>query len=294
MGGKTFTKNKFTRKDIKIALVMFLCVVAINSFKLEYALFAILAAIFSIQKTVENSLESGLERFLGTALGAVIGYLFALIQPHNPFLVGIGAVIIAVICELFRWEKGILIAVVVFASIMLTTDTDLLRYSINWVIVTFIGIVIAVAVNKLIFPPNSLIQIQRDIKDIAVSMKNAVTELLCKGNDVDLDDLRGKIIKSINTLETYADEYKKKARESSDFAYVKNKIELMMRIMSNLDTVDRIGQECTLNPDNAAKIKALKLGSIEPKPYENKDENIIYNYNVGEILDALPQLIKIK
>lgn len=273
---------------------MFLCVVAINFFKLEYALFAILAAIFSIQKTVENSLESGLERFLGTALGAVIGYLFALIQPHNPFLVGIGAVIIAVICELFRWEKGILIAVVVFASIMLTTDTDLLHYSINWVIVTFIGIVIAVAVNELIFPPNSLIQIQRDIKDIVTSMKNAVTELLCKGNDVDLDDLRGKIIQSINALETYADEYKKKAHESSDFAYVKNKIELMMRVMSNLDTVDRIGKECILNPDNVAKIKALKLGSIEPQPYENKDENIIYNYNVGEILDALPQLIEIK
>lgn len=273
---------------------MVLCVVAINFFKLEYALFAILAAIFSIQKTIENSLKSGLERFLGTVLGAVIGYLFTLIQPQNPFLVGIGAAIIAVICELLRWEKGILIAVVVFASIMLTTDKDLLHYSINWVIVTFIGTLIAVAVNELIFPPNSLIQIQRDIKEIAASMKNAVTELLCKGNDVNLDNLRGRIIKSINTLETYADEYKKKAIKSSDFAYVKDKIESMMRVMSNLDTVDKIGRECTLNPDNAAKIKDLKLGSVEPRQYENNDKNIIYNYNVGEILDTLPQLIEEK
>ncbi len=273
---------------------MFLCVVVINFFKLEYALFAILAAIFSVQKTVENSLESGLERFLGTVLGAVIGYLFALIQPQNPFLVGIGAVIIAVICELLRWEKGILIAVVVFASIMLTTDKNLLWYSINWVIVTFIGIVIAVAVNELIFKPNSLIQIRRDIDDITVNIRNAVTELLCKGNDVDLDDLRGKIIQSINTLETYADENQKKARESSDFAYIKNKIELIMRAMSNLDTVDRIGKDCILNHDNVEKIKDLKLGTIEQQQYEYIDKNIIYNYNVGEILDALTQLIEIK
>ena len=273
---------------------MFLCVVAVSFFKLEYALFAILAAIFSIQKTAENSLKSGLERFLGTVLGAVVGYLFTLIQPRNPFLVGIGAVLIAVICELFHWEKGILIAVVVFASIMLTTDKDLLHYSINWVIVTLIGILIAIAVNELIFPPNSLIQIRRDIKATAASMKDAVTELLCKGNDVDLDDLRSRIIQSINTLESYADEYQKRAVKSSDFAYVKKKIELMMRVMSNLDTVDKIGRECTLNPDNVAKIKDLKLGSVEPRQYENKDKNIVYNYNVGEILDALPQLIELK
>ena len=273
---------------------MFLCVLAVNFCKLEYALFAILAAIFSIQKTIENSLKSGLERFLGTVLGAVVGYLFVLIQPRNPFLVGIGAAIIAVICELLHWEKGILIAVVVFASIMLTTDLNLLWYSINWVIVTFIGILIAVAVNELIFPPNSLIQIRRDIEDIAASIKNAVMELLCEGNDVDLDNLRRRIIKSINTLETYADEYQKKARESSDFAYVKEKIELMMRVMSNLDTVDKIGQECTLSPKNVAKIQDLQLGSIEPRKYINQDKNIIYNYNVGEILDALPQIIEIK
>jgi uncharacterized membrane protein YgaE (UPF0421/DUF939 family) len=273
---------------------MFLCVVVINLFKLEYALFAILAAIFSIHKTIENSLKSGLERFLGTVLGALFGYIFTLIQPHNPFLVGIGAALIAVICKFFRWEKGILIAVVVFASIMLTTDKDLLHYSINWIIVTFIGIVIAIVVNELIFPPNSLIQIQRDIREIAADIKNAVTELLCRDNDVNLDDLRGRIIKSIDTLETYADEYKKKARKSSDFAYVKDKIELMMRVMSNLDTVDKIGQECSLNSDNTSKIKALKLCSVERRQYENNDKNIIYNYNVGEILDALPQLIEVK
>lgn len=273
---------------------MFLCVVAVNFFKQEYALFAILAAIFSIQKTIENSLKSGLERFLGTVLGAVVGYLFTLIQPQNAFLVGIGAALIAVICEILRWEKGILIAVVVFASIMLTTDKNILHYSINWVIVTFIGILIAVTVNELIFPPNSLLQIQRDIFDIAASMKNAVAELLCYGNDVDLDDLRGRIIKCINILETYADEYKKKAIKSTDFAYVKEKIELMMRIMSNLDTVDKIGPECTLNPDNVLKIKDLKLGSVKPQQYENKDKNIVYNYNVGEILDALPHLIEVK
>lgn len=272
---------------------MFLCVVAVNFFKLEYALFAILAAIFSIQKTIENSLKSGLERFLGTILGAGIGYLFTLIQPKNPFLVGIGAAIIALICELLRWKKGILIAVVVFASIMLTNDNDLLYFSINWVIVTFIGILIAVTVNELIFPPNSLIQIQRDINDIAANMKNAATELLCKGNDMDLDDLRDRIIKSIDILETYADEYQKKATKSSDFAYVKTKIELMMRVMSNLDTVDRIGRECTLNLDNRAKIKELKLGDVEARQYENNDQNIVYNYNVGEILDALPQLIEV-
>lgn len=285
-------KNKLTREDLKIALSMFLCVVAVNFFKLEYALFAILAAIFSIQKTIENSLKSGLERFLGTILGACIGYLFTLIQPQNAFIVGIGAAIIALICELLRWKKGILIAVVVFASIMLTNDKDLLHFSINWVIVTFIGILIAVAVNELIFPPNSLLQIQRDINDIAANMKNAATELLCKGNDMDLDDLRARIIKCINLLETYADEYKKKAMKSSDFAYVKTKIELTMRVMSNLDTVDKIGQECTLNSDNRAKIKNLKLGNVEARHYENNDKNTIYNYNVGEILDALPQLIE--
>ncbi len=273
---------------------MFLCVTAVNFLNLEYALFAILAAIFSIQNTIENSLKSGLQRFLGTVLGAGFGYLFAMIQPRNPFLVGIGAVILAILCEFLRWEKGISIAVVVFASIMLTNDKDLLHYSVNWVIVTLVGILIAIAVNELIFPPNSLVQIRRDIEDIAANIKNTVRELLCEGNDVDLDNLRDRIIKSIDALETYADEYKRKAIKSADFAYVKKKIESMMRVMSNLDTVDKIGKECTLNSDNVAKTNELKLGQIEPQQYENKDRNIIYNYNVGEILDALPELIEIK
>lgn len=286
------TKPKFDRKNLKIALSAFLCVIVIKLFKLEYPLFAILAAIFSIQKTIENSIKSGLTRFLGTVLGAMTGYVFTLIQPQNPFLVGIGAVIIVLICDFLGWEKGITIAIVVFASIMLTNDTNLLQYSINWVIVTFIGIIIAVIVNELIFPPNSLFQIRRNIKDITESLTKTIAELLCKGSDIDINYLRGKVINSLNYLETYADEYEKKTKKSSDFAYVKSKIELMMQIMSNLDTVDKIGLECTLSPDNVARLKDLSLCYIEQQQYENSDRNIIYNYNVGEILNALPHLIE--
>lgn len=146
---------KIGKRNIKTAIAVSLSISTAKILRLEYPFFAAIAAIFSMENSISNSFKAAVNRLLGTLVGASIGLIFVFIRPGDAILSGLGTMLLIFICNIFKWDKAIAIAGIVFASIMLTPNLkNPISYSIIRVIETLIGIVIALLVNSLIFPPS--------------------------------------------------------------------------------------------------------------------------------------------
>jgi uncharacterized membrane protein YgaE (UPF0421/DUF939 family) len=146
--------KKLGMRNIKTAIAVVISILISSGLKMEYPFYAAIASIISMQSSVKNSYKAGRNRMLGTIVGAFIGYLCALISLGNPFLTGIGIICVIYLCNLLNWKESASIAGVVFCAIMLNLKGGSPAiYSINRIIDTFIGILVAIAVNYFVMPP---------------------------------------------------------------------------------------------------------------------------------------------
>lgn len=146
--------EKVGMRNIKTAIAVFISIVLSKLFKMEYPFYAAIAAIISMQSSVEESFKAGRNRMFGTFIGAVVGFACALISPGNAFVSAIGIVIVIYICNLLKWKESSSIGGVVFLAIMLNLKGNSpLWYSINRLLDTFLGIIVAITVNYFIIPP---------------------------------------------------------------------------------------------------------------------------------------------
>lgn len=122
-----------------------------NLAHLEYPFFTAIATIFTIESANETKLAAGRTRMLGSLVGAAAGTLLFYIKPGNPVLCGLGMIIVIHACNILGWKKAIPIAGVIFSAIMLSSNIDNpLKYSMNRLLNTFVGIAVAVVIDYLI------------------------------------------------------------------------------------------------------------------------------------------------
>ncbi len=270
---------------------MFLSVLISKVLKLEYPFFTVIAAIFSMENSIASTYKAGLYRLIGTLVGAFVGVIFIYIQPGNALLMAIGTILLIFICNTFKWDRAVPIAGVMFAAIMLSLNNkNPLQYSFSRVLDTFVGIVIAVAVNYLIFPPNNLTQMRKSLNDISKKISTVIVDFVCLGKNVDLTSLRIEVIDSIKFLEAYKIEFNPKIDVGTEFSKITVELEALRSILSHLRTIEELGPRCNLSSDNIEKLRLLNLCDIKAVEFSKNGENIIYNYHVSKILNELPQL----
>lgn len=244
-----------------------------------------------MENSIASSYKAGVYRLIGTLVGAFVGVIFIYIQPGNALLMGIGTVVLIFICNTFKWDRAVPIAGVMFAAIMLSLNNkNPIQYSFSRVLCTFAGIVIAVAVNHLVFPPNNLAQMRKSLDSISKKISESIIEFICKGNSVDLNSLRREVIDSIKFLETYKVEFNPKVDRDNEFSIISKELESLRSILSHLKTVAELGPQCCLNPENAEMLRLLNLCDIKSEKFLENKQNIIYNYHVSKILENLPHL----
>jgi uncharacterized membrane protein YgaE (UPF0421/DUF939 family) len=146
--------KKLGMRNIKTAIAVVVSILISKGLKMEYPFYAAIASIISMQSSVKNSYKVGRNRMLGTMVGALVGYLCAIISPGNSILTGIGIICVIYACNLLNWRESTSIACVVFCAIMLNLKGGSAAiYSVNRIIDTFTGIIVAIAVNYFIMPP---------------------------------------------------------------------------------------------------------------------------------------------
>ncbi|WP_055071808.1 FUSC family protein [Clostridium massiliamazoniense] len=150
---------KIGARNLKTAFAVFLCIVIFRVFGSESPFFACIAAVICMQDSYENSIVAGKNRMIGTCIGGIAGVLetFILIKYDNPLFsaIVVSLLCIAVIycCNIFKKPGAINIAcIVLFANTVVVRDIPSYTYTITRIIETLIGIVIAVLINRYIFP----------------------------------------------------------------------------------------------------------------------------------------------
>lgn len=228
-------------RNIKTAIAVFLCVVISRILNLEYAFYAVIAAIMAMESTISRSFITGKNRMLGTIVGAIVGLCFALIKPGSALLCAIGIIIIIFLLNKLKWSKSVTIAGIVFTAIMVNMNgKNPWQYSLNRIIDTFIGISIAVLVNYFIVPPNGLNKLHEHSLSLADNLSKVI--------DNEIDDIKTEEIASLckqfealkDELKVQEEDFKFRKKEAIEIENIKKAISLYDEILCHLKVMKSI------------------------------------------------------
>lgn len=277
--------KKVGLRNIKTAIAVFLCVIISWALKFEYPFYVAIAAIISMQSSVVESFTVGRNRILGTIVGAFIGFLCALLQPGNAFLCAIGLIIVVYICDLFNWNKSVTIAGVVFMAIMLNLNgRSPVFYSINRIIDTLLGIVVAIFVNYFIFPPKIIEDVQESNNLLNSCIKNCAKEYIVNNLIINLDDTNKKIQNLEEKLNLISKEFTKTEIQQNVIKKISLDLENYKIIFSCFKLLSSYKGIVEFDDNNTAEIEQVFQVKVKRKINNN---NVIYNYIVKQILDRV-------
>ncbi|MPW24474.1 hypothetical protein GC105_01530 [Alkalibaculum sp. M08DMB] len=283
---------KIGMRNIKTALSVFICIAIYQIFDFRYPLFAVIAAIVSMESSVMHSFKIGLNRLMGTALGAVFGLAFALVRPNDVFLATIGIVVVIYICNILNWNKSITIATIVFISILFDLgESQVLFYSVERIFDTFVGISISLVVNFLIHPYNFEKSIRRQMDTIIKEIYKLVNESVCTVCFMELDKLNFDLTNLSDELKQYESEVKLKKSGQQRIGYVKSTVSILKEIYTHLRVIAPIIEGRHLTDANLKILENLNfdVNKIDLGELSN-NLDYIYNYHLGIILENLQLL----
>lgn len=148
---------KIGLRVIKTGIAVFVGILFGNLIGIEFPFYTVIAVVIVMQPTVIDTWKFGMHRMVGTIAGAILGVILALILPHNPLMGAAGFVILISFMNWIKKGESISIGAVVFASVYLSevvSAQEHILYAGARLFETFLGIIVAVAVNYLILPPN--------------------------------------------------------------------------------------------------------------------------------------------
>lgn len=154
-------------RNIKTALGVFLCILLYEFLQRPYVFFACISVVICLTNTIESSFQTGKDRMIGTIIGGMLGipFLYAknfILSLANwltveAVITSIGIVLVIYLFNILGNKGAIVNACIVFLSVVINLSDSQqslspLMYSINRIIDSAIGIIIALIVNKYFFP----------------------------------------------------------------------------------------------------------------------------------------------
>lgn len=231
--------NKIGLRTIKTGIAVTLSVLISNFLHLEYPFFVAMTAIISMDKTALNSIKMGRNRICGTIIGASVGILLSYIDRGNPFLCGIGAIIMITICNFFKLQGAIGIGGIVMMAIMVHTKDGILFYAFNRTLDTIIGASVALFVNCTILPYYNV----KRIDETLIKLWDQTQDILYKLNDEE-DKLEiVEIHKNIREIDNVLSLYSKEIifhKRSELIEKLQKHLIVLKQMMVEIDVMDSI------------------------------------------------------
>ncbi len=156
---------KIGMRNIKTALSVFICLLFFEAINRDNALFACIAAVICVQNTIVDSVKIGISRIIGTMLGGLSAALVLFIvnayfdEKVLIFIIPLGIIILIQICVSINMKQAVAICCVVYMVVVISKNHEdgYMYYTINRVLDTSLGIIIALFVNKYVEVPKKLI-----------------------------------------------------------------------------------------------------------------------------------------
>lgn len=285
---------KIGMRNIKTAIAVFLCVATSNALGMEYPFYAAIAAVISMKASMANSFKVGKNRMMGTAVGALIGLVFALIQPGNAILCGLGMVVLIYICNVLKWNDSVTIAGIVFMAIMVNMEgKNPFEYSINRLIDTFMGISIALAVNYMLLPYNYYNSILKRHGEISRKIISMASDASAFRRRISLEGLGKEISKLESQLEAFSKERRPQKHEIEKMDSVRADLTAFKEISAHLGAIACIPGKVNISEGNAKRLEGIcgfKGANSDVSEKADYETGIVFNYHVERMLDCIENL----
>lgn len=180
-------------RNLKTALAATLCALLYFPFG-RNPTFACIGAIFGMGSDMGNSWLSGGNRLFGTVFGGFLGMglfrFYIHFCPEGGFqapifiFLFIGVVLLILVSQVFSWPGAVQPGGVVLCIILFNTPVDTyISYSLNRMLDTGIGVIIALFVN-LLLPRERVLRMIAPIKSVYFKLDQYVPRDLGKRDDV--------------------------------------------------------------------------------------------------------------
>ena len=140
-------------RTIKTGIAVTTSFLLCKVFRIEPAVFAALTAVVNMQPSVSKSLKNAWQQIgvhlLGVALSLIIGLLFG----ANPITIGLGVIILILLCNRIGWSGGILLGIVSIIFILDSPPEAFLTHALSRTLSIFLGLGVALLINRVLAPP---------------------------------------------------------------------------------------------------------------------------------------------
>lgn len=139
---------------IKTGLAVALALYITNWIGLEPAVFAAIAATFTIQPSIYRSWKQVLEQFQANTLGAIIAIASIFLFGNNPIVIGLVTVIVIIISLKLKMESSLSLTLITVLIMMSSQEFNGVVAAANKFLIVLVGMGSAFLVNLIISPPN--------------------------------------------------------------------------------------------------------------------------------------------
>ncbi|MCH3972884.1 MAG: aromatic acid exporter family protein [Oscillospiraceae bacterium] len=226
---------------IKTGIAVTLCLVIYDTLKLPQAFVAVVTAILSMGPSIDHSIRAGKDSLLAAAIGAVIGALAYHVSPQNPGLCGMGIILVIFLCQTLRLRHGTLMASFMFVMVMLHQEAAGTIWTVGWcLLAACLGIIIALAVNLLILPPNYSQSILQKDRQIYAMLCNAARACEDRTASPDLEAIQVELHRLERDIRLYVSEWKIFRNQDSAVFEIARRVVSYREILTDLWAIDRL------------------------------------------------------
>jgi uncharacterized membrane protein YccC len=151
------------RQAIKAGLASAIVLAITNVFRLEYPIYAVIAVVFVMESSLTGSVRAAYTRLLGTMMGTMLAAMTISIAGVNPLTLGLGVTLTICVCIHFKFTDALKLSAMLFGLVMLQHGGDPWSFAFHRLLDTSFGIVVAIAINLLIWPPRAWRSVHQNI-----------------------------------------------------------------------------------------------------------------------------------
>ena len=133
--------------SLRAAVSAGLAVAIAQVLKLQYPLYALLAAVIVLDLSPARTQQLAVQRLAGTLVGATVGAALSYVLPSGPVAIMVSILAAMLVSYGVRLQAAAKLAGYVCGIVILSHDADAWTYAAYRVIETFLGIAMAVLVS---------------------------------------------------------------------------------------------------------------------------------------------------
>ena len=285
----------FGLRTLKTALSVTLSILFVRFFSSENdaMFYAALGGLVAMDTTFRRSLRQGLTQFLGVLLGTAVGYFTHALLPTIPFWsVGLGVLLLILLCNGFKISYSITLSCIVFLSACSYGSNNLLHDAYVRIVYTALGLSVALIINISIRPYNNKTRIIRLLKELQEQFPPLMESIIVYERFPDTQPLIILLRKIDSEIALYQSQHFFHRKQNAE-ALVCGCRQLGERMVAELEVICGMDTLGDLASGNATKLEALGISTegLQPRKCTRRD-TIVMNYHLEKLLLAYEYLEK--